>query len=860
MQERSSSSPSLGNILAFAAIFLVAMVVYPMIMAKFNPPPPQAANAPAANEKKVDEKKDGEKKDDKAAAQKKIDAEKKAVAQKQPKPSDEPVDQTVPANAAKKPAAPAPVQDNDERRWISMGSVAPDLKENPFRMGVTFSRVGASLVRLELGSEHYRDLDDRSGYLGHLVMDRSDKGPGCLVQVVVPGTPADKAGIKPGDRIMALSNRSTKSVIGDADGLEAVLRLTEPKDKIELTVRRGDAQNKDAQKKDEQVTASLIRRPLEVIRPERKMPNLDFIRNGPTDAIDPEANCPRPFLTSLQQVDDDKLRADEDPNAKFEEELPRELDRVHLRDALWTIESPKTDAAGVVTKIVFSCDVPERHLKVTKTYELAKLPGNGATDGDDQAYHLTLSVAITNNDTKKHEVAYRQDGPNGLPMEGSWYVSSKVSRKWFTIEGMRDVDYQLSDSDVGVVTCSELSEKGEKEKPSKYRREIGEASQFAEHRPVFFAVDAQYFSVAMIPDRESTAPNIERAIALRVGDVEEQRTTLTNTSFRLIGKTVTIEPGKTSETQSYVIFAGPKRQVLLDSYQLSGLIYYGLTVFRMVAVPMTHVLDFFYSLVRNYGLAIIMLTVVVRLCMFPLSRKQALNAQKMQKLQPEIKAIQQKYKKDAEGARKAQMELFSKHNYHPAQGCLPMFIQLPIFMGLYRALQVNVELRDAPLIPSSWVRWCSNLAAPDMFFDWSRYMPAAVNNGIGFRGIPLIGPMLGLGPYLNLLPIITVALYLVQQKVMMPPAADEQAAAQQKMMKYMMVFVGLMFYKVAAGLCIYFIATTLWSLAERRFVPKAAAAGGNGENGDEAFTNPKPPKPRLTDSEREAIRRQKRKK
>ncbi len=105
-------------------------------------------------------------------------------------------------------------------------------------------------------------------------------------------------------------------------------------------------------------------------------------------------------------------------------------------------------------------------------------------------------------------------------------------------------------------------------------------------------------------------------------------------------------------------------------------------------------------------------------------------------------------------------------------------------------------------------------------------------------------------------------LYLIQQKVMMPPAADEQTAAQQKMMKYMMVFVGVMFYKVAAGLCIYFIATTLWSLAERRFVPKAAAAaGGNGDDGDdEAFTNPKPPKPRLSDSEREAIRRQKRKK
>ena len=139
---------------------------------------------------------------------------------------------------------------------------------------------------------------------------------------------------------------------------------------------------------------------------------------------------------------------------------------------------------------------------------------------------------------------------------------------------------------------------------------------------------------------------------------------------------------------------------------------------------------------------------------------------------------------------------------------------MPIFIGLYRALQVEVELRDAPLI-SSGVRWCSNLAAPDMLFDWSGFMPATVNSGIGFPSFPLLGGLFGLGPYLNLFPMVTIALFLIQQKVMMPPAADEQAATQQKMMKYFMVIMGLMFYKVAAGLCIYFIASTLWGLAEQ---------------------------------------------
>jgi len=201
------------------------------------------------------------------------------------------------------------------------------------------------------------------------------------------------------------------------------------------------------------------------------------------------------------------------------------------------------------------------------------------------------------------------------------------------------------------------------------------------------------------------------------------------------------------------------------------------------------------------------------LCMFPLSRKQALNVQKMQELQPEIKKIQEKYKKDLEARTKAQQELFRKHNYNPLGGCLVMFIQLPIFVALYRGLMVDIELRDAPLL-SHAIRWCSNLSAPDMLFDWQGFMPAFITQREGF---------LGLGPYFNLLPIVTVVFFLVQQKMFMPPPADEQAAMQQKIMTFMMLFIGLLFFKVASGLCVYFIASSLWGLAERRFLPKAKA-------------------------------------
>ena len=264
--------------------------------------------------------------------------------------------------------------------------------------------------------------------------------------------------------------------------------------------------------------------------------------------------------------------------------------------------------------------------------------------------------------------------------------------------GLRDVAYEVSGFPTGIVTPADLSEKVEGKE--KFDKPIGDSSEFAQHPPVFFGVDAQYFSVAMLADTASSAKQIERAVALRVGGIEEQRRTLTNTSFRLIGKSIELQPGETSQAQRYEVFAGPKRPKLLAAYGLQGLISYGWEIFRMVAVPMTAVLEFFYGLVHNYGLAIIMLTVVVRLAMHPMSRKQAINAQRMQtlqkKMQPELAELKKKYKNDQEKLHKATMELWQKHGMNPFSqlgGCLLLFIQMPVFIGLYRALQVDVQLR-----------------------------------------------------------------------------------------------------------------------------------------------------------------------
>lgn len=263
------------------------------------------------------------------------------------------------------------------------------------------------------------------------------------------------------------------------------------------------------------------------------------------------------------------------------------------------------------------------------------------------------------------------------------------------------------------------------------------------------------------------------------------------------------------------------------------------------AIRFTDLLIFFTKLMHSllyylnllvfgyHGLSVILLTVLVRGLMFPISKKQALFSIKMQALVPEQKKIQEKFKNDPQGKTQAMMELYRKHKVHPLGGCLPMFLQLPIFLGLYYALQESISFRLAGFL------WIENLAAPDMLLWWTESIPlisSPDNQSGAAKGLleTILG-LLYLGPYLNLLPLCAVALMVVQQKLMTPPPTDEQQAMQQKVMKYMMIFMGLVFYKVASGLCIYFIASSLWGLAERKLLPKkktgeavAAAPSPNG--------------------------------
>ena len=695
-----------------------------------------------------------------------------------------------------------------EPAWVTLGSMDSN---SPYRMLVTLTNRGAAPSRIELNTNQYRDVQELSGYLGQIVADQNLaelSGDGVTVQVVGPGTPADKFGLKIDDKIVqvALQNRSTGKpetveVQTFAD-LRKALQHTKPGDYVDLTVVRNG--NKIEQR------IQLAQYPMDLIRPENVSESYEEYRSmGGLRGVD-ERSDQLSFLMTLQQINGEKLPEPDSQkvdNSKRRGVLPpdatleRELDGVGLRNELWEVLSVQENEA------VFRRTVPGRNLEVLKTYRLRKREDADPKFKIGAGYELTLDITIKNLDTQSQEIAYQLDGPTGLPLEGGWYAL-KMGPDWGSY-GIRDIVVRLHGNKGSVVSSNVVHI----DKVPNYW-----INPWIDNTPDYIGVDSRFFQCTLMPNRSDTeiADNEmwhSKIFPIRVGAKNTEWRTLTNISFRLWSKPTELQPNEAIE-HSYTVFAGPKDTAILAEYGLGETISYGW--FWFVAQPLLAFLHFLHWLGLPYALAIIALTVCVRLVLLPMSIKQARGAIKMQEIQPELKALAEQYKDDLQARSKAQRELFQKHNFNPLSGCLPIFIQIPIFIGLYKALAVDAGLYGAPLISSS-VRWCSDLSAPDMLYDWSSFW-----NGIGWVSFNT-GQGMGLGPYFSLLPVLTVVLFLTQMIITMPPPTDEQSRMMRNMMFIMMPLMGLLFFKFPSGLCLYFTISTLWGLVERRFIPKVKA-------------------------------------
>lgn len=680
----------------------------------------------------------------------------------------------------------------------ALGSMAAG---SPYRLLVIWDNRGAAIERIELaardeqGRLRYQDLDKSGGYLGPL--GATDAGGGVRVTVVGPGTPAAAAacldggagpGLRPGDLLTRLDDRP----ILDTADWEAALDETKPGQTVQLSVSRAASETPGAEPVTLGFSVQLEAHPLAIIEPELNDPKI------------PNEYSPLSCLLGLQVVGKDKAQRGQAEVST----LPS------LRTQPWEVHAVAGDESAVEFRFRLSRKELEHagargELEVVKRYRLARVASDQLSSEEFPAYHVKIELEFHNRGSEPLKLAHTIDGANGLPTEGWWY-STKINPRSFSSVGARDVAWATGEGGVRLYGPSKIQSQAIDE-PQTPQTVLLDDTQPPGLR--FVGVDSKYFAaVLQRPPGEQALLDYPEATAFPLGGVADAEPRTVNVTTRLVSATYEV-PAGASRTEDMILFAGPKQPQLLAQYGTEDLIVYGYSIFEFFAKLLSKVLHGFESLPGvNYGLAIILLTVLVRGLMFPISRKAAKNAQMMQHLAPEMKVIAEKYKNDLEKRGQAQRELFRKHNYNPFGGCLLMFLQLPVFVGLYKCLSVDIELRQATLLPG--VKWCSNLAAPDMLFrfpDWVFNFIADESAG-------------WLGPYFNILPCFTIALFIIQQKLFTPPATDEQTRMTQKMMNYMMIFMGVMFFKVPSGLCVYFIASSLWGIAERKLLPKPRAA------------------------------------
>ena len=271
-----------------------------------------------------------------------------------------------------------------------------------------------------------------------------------------------------------------------------------------------------------------------------------------------------------------------------------------------------------------------------------------------------------------------------------------------------------------------------------------------------------------------------------------------------LGQVLSVSPGQTVESKSY-LFAGAKEVGLIDRYKEDlGIKRFDLAIdfgwFYFLTKPLFHLIEFINGYINNFGLAIIILTVLIRLFMFPLASKSFTAMSKMRKLNPQIQKLRERLKDDKVKMQQELMALYKKEKVNPMAGCLPILIQIPIFFALYKVLFINIEMRHAP-----FYGWIQDLSAPD---------PTSIFNLFGLLPIE---PIFHLGAW----PLIMGLTMFLQQKLNPKPADPIQA----KMMMAMPIVFTALLANFPAGLVIYWAWGNILSLAQQWVISRRVERG-----------------------------------
>ncbi len=256
---------------------------------------------------------------------------------------------------------------------------------------------------------------------------------------------------------------------------------------------------------------------------------------------------------------------------------------------------------------------------------------------------------------------------------------------------------------------------------------------------------------------------------------------------------INLPPG-TQQNFQYKIYIGPKSFTILSDLAigLEKVVYFGF--FDFLAKPCLWLLNFLYGFIPNYGVAIILLTLIIKAVLWPLGNKSYKSMSEMKKIQPLMMQIREKYKNDKKKINEETMALYRTYKVNPLGGCLPMLVQIPVFFALYQMLYNAIELRHAPFL-----LWITDLSAPDRLFN----IPYAIPFMEAPYGIPVLTIIMG-------------ATMFIQQK-MAPPMGDPM---QAKIMMFMPIVFTVIFINFSAGLVLYWLINNIVSIGQQYYVQK----------------------------------------
>ncbi|MCX2724112.1 membrane protein insertase YidC [Roseibium salinum] len=387
----------------------------------------------------------------------------------------------------------------------------------------------------------------------------------------------------------------------------------------------------------------------------------------------------------------------------------------------------------------------------------------------DENYMFTVTQSVEN--TSADDVTLHPYGliaRHGTPETTGFFILHEGLLGVFGEEGLKEVDYD------------DLEEEGTI-RPAKVDQG-------------WLGITDKYWAATLIP-----SPGEEFQPSFR------HSTTTGNFQTDFLGTSVTVPAGGTGETSSY-LFAGAKETKLLDGYEEAlGVHRFELLIdwgwFYFLTKPMFFAIDWFFHLTGNFGVAILLVTVIVKLIFFPLANKSYVSMSKMKLVQPQMTEIREKYGDDRQKQQQALMELYKKEKINPLAGCLPILIQIPVFFSLYKVLFVTIEMRHAPFF--GWIR---DLSAPD---------PTTIFNLFGL--IPWDPPqMLMLGVW----PLLMGITMFIQMK--MNPAPPDPT--QQMIFTWMPVIFTFMLASFPAGLVIYWAWNNTLSVTQQYVIMRRQGA------------------------------------